>query len=111
MRHLRSSNKNPRGDSTFVLNTVRFCYMDDLEKITKKSVKGRSNDKEPISPERLSRFESMYKEHLGDMTLEEEERNIREKKFVRHVHKAIMNITAGLKKTSQNKKIICISEE
>lgn len=106
LRTLRSNIKTSRADSTFVLNCVRFSYSDELEKLQQKSLKGRTGGKEAISPIKMRRMESLFKEYLADMELKEAERSNREKKFGRHVHSAIMNITVGLKKTSQNKQII-----
>lgn len=108
---LRSINKNPRGDSTFVLNSVRFCYWDDMGKLEHKSLKGKNNGKEAISPTKQCRLKSLYQDRLDDLELIPEEKSVRENKFERHVHAAIMNINTGMKKASENKKIIHVVEE
>lgn len=108
---LRSNSKKPRGDSTFILNSVRFSYCDDLEKIQQKSLKGLSDKREAISPIKLNRMELLFKEHLTNCELEEEEKINREKKFGRHVHRAIMNINTKLENTAKNKKVIHVAKE
>lgn len=93
---LRSLDNSKRPDSTFVLNSVRFFYSDNLEKLKGKSVKGINKGKptQAMSPVKLDLMKLLYKERLLDMHLTTEEMNAREKKFNRHVHGAITNINA-----------------
>lgn len=103
---LRSIDASKKSDSTFVLNSVRFAYCDDLNKLNGKCVKGIKRGKQPaqaMSPEKLNFIKSLYSERLMDMTLPEKEKIEREKKFNRHVHGAITNINV-----KQNKNLLNI---
>lgn len=83
---LRSLDKSMKGDSTFVINSVRFFYS-DLTKLKHKSVTGRGKtQKEPISPQKMIRMKSLYHERLANLQLSDIERVKRQKKFNRHVH-------------------------
>lgn len=58
---LRSIDQSKSADSTFVLNSVRYFYSDNLEHLQGKSVKG-SRLTQAMSPVRLDRMELLYKE-------------------------------------------------
>lgn len=106
---LRSIDKSTKGDSTFVLNCVRFIYSHDLEQLAHKSVTGASKSsdpKEPITPQKLSQLKTMYVERLTDLKTGKAEKEEREKKFNRHVHRAIININNAQKKQKENMKVI-----
>lgn len=100
---LRSIDKSSKGDSNFVLNSLRFSYLDDLAKLQHKSVTGKSKSgqKEPITPQKLNRLKSMYKERLNG--LDSSDRKKREKQFNRHVQHAITNININMKNNSKRK--------
>lgn len=108
---LRSINKTAGGDSTFVLKCVRFVYSDNLEKLQHISVKGQSKETQSISPIKMNRLKSLYHSRLANMDSTTEERRVREVKFERHVHNAIMNIRKALKKASEMEKVICTAEK
>lgn len=81
---LRSIDKSPKGDSTFILNCVRYLYAHDLAKLTHKSVTGKSKKdepKEPITPQKLNQIQTIYVERLSDLKIETAERDAREKKL------------------------------
>lgn len=101
---LRSIDKSTKGDSTFVLNCVRFVYSHDLAKLAHKSVTGasKSEPKEPITPQKLSQLKTIYVERLNDLKIEEMEKEKREKKFNIHVHRAIININITQKNRNEN---------
>lgn len=105
---LRSIVKTPTGDSTFVLNCVRFMYCDDLRKLSNKSVTGASKKgpKEAVTPQKLHQMKTMYAERLMDLNIGAEAKKEREKKFNNHVHRAILNTNATLKNQSENVKMI-----
>lgn len=109
---LRSLDKSAKGDSTFVINCVRFFYSDDLTKLQQKSLTGisKANKKEPITPRKLDQMKSLFNERLTNMQLADTERLAREKKFNRHIHSAITNINACLKKESAKKIMINVDE-
>lgn len=58
---LRSIDQSKSADSTFVLNSVRYFYSDNLEHLQGKSVKG-SRLTQAMSPVKLDRMELLYKE-------------------------------------------------
>lgn len=102
---LRSIDKTQSADSSFILNSVRFFYSDNLAKLNGKSVRGISRGKptQAMSPDKLDLMKSLYNERISDMNLPVEERVNREKKFNRHVHRAITNINA--RKNNENVKL------
>lgn len=110
---LRSIVKSTTGDSTFVLNCVRFMYCDDLGKLASKSVTGGSkkDSKEALSPQKLGQMKTMYVERLTDLNIGKEEKGEREKKFNQHVHRAIINTNATLKNKRENTKVINFAKQ
>lgn len=105
---LRSIDKSTKGDSTFVLNCVRFFYSHDLAKLAHKSVTGASKGepKEPITPQKLDQMKTIYVERLNDLKIVETEKEKRERKFNNHVHRAIININTAQKNGKENIKVI-----
>lgn len=110
---LRSIEKSKKGDSTFILNCVRFLYSDGLARLTHKSMYGASKGepKEPITPQKLTQMEAMYVERLNSLVIEEAEKIDREKKFNRHINRAITNINASQKSEKDNIKVIQFKEK
>lgn len=108
---LRSVQKSPRGDSTFVLHAIRFSYSDDLRRLEKKTASGVSKKglKEPITPQRLNRLKVMFSERLSDLGLGKVEVDAREKKFGRHVNRAIQNVCQRIGSKSTKLKIINVA--
>lgn len=95
---LRSTNKAPRADSNFVLNTIRFFYSENLEILQNKCAKGRAGNKQPISPVKMNRMKMLYEERIIDLDVPEQEKTQRKTKFDRLVHSAIMNVNKSLKR-------------
>lgn len=102
--------KTSKGDSTFVLNGIRFLYSDNLGKLQSKTVTGKSKigTKEPITPQKLKQLKSIYQERLADLNLQDGDKNKREKLFNRHAQHAITNINTTMK--NESKKIVKLSE-
>lgn len=109
---LRSIEKSQRGDSTFILNAIRFSYSDNLAKLQKKTVTGisKKGPKEPITPQKLNRLKSMFSERLSDLSLGKQEKGDREKNFCRHVNRAITNVCSTIENGTTKKKIINVAE-
>lgn len=106
---LRSIDKSKKGDSTFILNCLRFLYSHDLAKLEHKSVTGKSktgDPKEPITPQKLNQIQTVYVERLNDLKLERTDQDEREKKFRNHVHRAIININNAQRNAKENIKVI-----
>lgn len=97
---LRSIDKTQSADSTFILNSVRFFYSDNLAYLKGKSVKGisKSRPTQAMSPDKLDKMKLLYKERLSDMKLPDVEKVHRENQFNRHIHRAITNINAKTNK-------------
>lgn len=95
LSELRSISLDPCNDSTFILKAVRNLYADNIEHLKRKSVTGKakSGSKEPISPEKLSTLDQLYRERLNNIS-KADERDGRIKKFNTHVKNALRRATA-----------------
>lgn len=97
---LRSIDIGRSGDSSFILNAVRFIYSENLAKLKNKSVTGCTKTKktEAMSPEKLDQLRSLYNERIIHINEPKDERNDRLNKFNRLVGRAIANINVQTNK-------------
>lgn len=87
-------------DSTFILEVIRSLYAENIEKLHRVTVTGRSKDesKEPISPKKKEVLSSMFIERLKDQP----QSDVRMRNLNKLAGRAIVNITKVMKKKNSH---------
>lgn len=86
---------------------MKILYSEDLKKLDKKSVTGRGNSKEPMTPKKVDILIKMYSIRFDSMKLQSGERMQREKKLNFHIKNGINNINTA-QATKKNEKEVMI---
>lgn len=106
LKTLRSINSNSPGDSTFILNVVKFLYSDDLGRVKSKSACGRKNkgqSKEKMTPSKKKTLERIFGERLHKLDVTPMEKSDRKKSVNRLIKDAFASICKSLEsKHTQN---------
>lgn len=91
---LRSIGGNKKEDSSFVLNSIRFLYKNEIEKISSLSLTGRSRGSKPkhkMSPEKQKIINDMFLERLASLKLHSTEFTDRSKQINTLMKNAFIN--------------------
>lgn len=109
LAQLRSTGQLQRDDSTFVANSLKFIYDENLDSIKGKSLTGRgrhkTDKKTQLTPEKVLILKNLFGERLNYITRNEDEKKLREKSFNKHIKNAVANITRTADKLKINMEI------
>lgn len=107
---LRSVKVDKPGDSNFVLQGVRFLYSSNLAGLSKKSVRGKSNNKTAVTPEKLKLMKEIFDERLELIGIDKTEQEKRATRFNNLFHTAISNINKKNKNSIDSELVDRINE-
>lgn len=97
LAELRSIGGEKEADSTFILTGMRQLYKNDMHRLKKKSVTGRSRtstQKEAMTPQKLSALKGIFMERLNALDgLDDDNRTKRKHRLNLHIKAAIQNLT------------------
>lgn len=111
---LRSIGSSKKDDSSFVLNSIRFLYKNDIDKMSCLSLTGRSRGpeaKQKMSPNKYDTVNKMFLERLTSFELNSTEFTDRSKQIDTHVKNAFINTKRHGKPSDDEKIIRKINEE
>lgn len=89
--HLRGIDHRSASDSTFIRQSLKFLYRNNLHVLSNKSAKGNKN-KESITPQKMMILSNIFDERVSGMDLVEHEKRRRKLNFGRLIARAISNI-------------------
>lgn len=106
LAQLRSIGELSREDSTFVANSLKFIYNGNCDAIKGKTLTGRGKNKsEPknkLTPVKILIVRNLFSERLRNITKNENETNLRERNFNKHIKNAVSNISRATEKSQIN---------
>lgn len=108
IHQIRSVGNTKTDDSTFVLEITRALYANNIDKLQSVTVTGRSKDKskQPVSPEKMRIFRSMFSERFHRMNEKKTEIDSRKTTLNNLINRAISNINKPNKSKSNQEQII-----
>lgn len=110
---LRSIGTSKKEDSSFILNSIRFLYKNDIDKISSLSLTGRSRGteaKQKISPQKYDTIKNMFSERLASLKLNSTEYTDRSKQINTLMKNAFINTKRNGKPNDDEEMIRKINE-
>lgn len=110
---LRSMGTTKTDDSSFILNSIRFLYKNDTDKISSVSLTGRSRGaeaKQKMSPQKYDTIKDLFTERLNSLKLNSIDFAERSKELNKHMKNAFINIKRSGKSNNDEEMIQKINE-
>lgn len=110
---LRSMGTTKTDDSSFILNSIRFLYKNDTDKISSLSLTGRSRGtaaKQKMSPQKYDTIKDLFTERLSSLELNSIDFAERSKELNKHMKNAFINVKRSGKSNNDEEMIQKINE-